>query len=350
MNCFRPYYASDVVSFDLMGKTATPIIDSSNSTEYIDIMKEIPCGTSRKQIPSRNRDVSFFKNLIQLGPCAYLCLILCYIGLKNEESSEEYNHIQLLQKKNLLPFCLPQTKSPITTTGCISLSENDLPTPKSTQESTITASDPTRKTMDLLIQQVMEQKDQYVREQAGQEEGRKRKNLHESKAKSKLLLKTKTYRSQKCAKEGKPLSNQKSIKKRKFDIHEINNSKTTTEPQKKRAKIKHTIESNDFPSDLPDGFGNLLLEKLESYILPQQALQTEKRGDPSYPNEIKRIIKDAVTNQPRYIQVYTALLNLEEAAETLQLQRYNQKHLKFKYSNSGRIFQMKKDVSNNVMF
>lgn len=55
------------------------------------------------------------------------------------------------------------------------------------------------------------------------------------------------------------------------------------------------------------------------------------------------MVMDSVVDPFKYNQAYSALLHMEESAEILQLQRYNEQLLKITHLK-GRTFQMKIDV------
>lgn len=55
------------------------------------------------------------------------------------------------------------------------------------------------------------------------------------------------------------------------------------------------------------------------------------------------MVQDSTVDPSKYNQAYSALLHLEEAAETQTLQQYNQQSLKIIHSQ-GTTFQMKNDV------
>lgn len=109
--------------------------------------------------------------------------------------------------------------------------------------------------------------------------------------------------------------------------------------------VKPTVEPRVELNDVPDDFGYLLMEQLKEHILPQNILNLEKNTDASYFSYLERIMNEARTKSKEYVEGYSALIYLENAAEMLNLQSYNQTCLKFVYSRIGRIFKIKKNVS-----
>lgn len=155
--------------------------------------------------------------------------------------------------------------------------------------------DPTRKVMDLLIAQVMEQKEQYTRQQSVAQESKKREIIP------------------KYVKEPKP--SRKCREKPELE--------STSKPLKKKAKVnstvvKPTVEPRVELNDVPDDFGYLLMEQLKEHILPQNILKIEKNTDASYFSCLERIMKEARTKSKEYIEGYSALIYLENAAEMLK--------------------------------
>lgn len=181
----------------------------------------------------------------------------------------------------------------------------------------VTKIDPTLKATNYLIQQILEQQKQHE-EQVN------------STSKPRTLIPKKRYL---------PL---RSIpKKRTVRIAEkdpIAETKKSSEPKAKKAKV----------DEIPDGFGSLNLKKLETHHVPLKIVRVENGKDPSYLLELEQIVDDSATKSKEYYQAYTDLLNLEEAAETLELKQYDQKSLQLSYSKVGKIFKIKKAVSKTV--
>lgn len=216
------------------------------------------------------------------------------------------------------------TETTIETTTSTFSSDFSSPAPQQlTSSARSSVSETTKKSLDMLTQQlaqqVMEKRDQIARQKSGQQEEKKRKLFHEpnSKLKFKSVPRVKTS-VKKCAKEAIVQGNSK----------------------------EKGSELNKIPRD----FGSLAIEPLEAYDLPRKIIRIENEGDKSYFNVLDELMKNSATNASQYVEAYTSLLNLEEAAETLDLERYDQKSLQLVYSNSGKKFQIRKDVSPNVKF
>lgn len=205
--------------------------------------------------------------------------------------------------------------------------------------------DPSTKAMNFLIQALAEQKNQHERN----------KEKNESKIKIHSVY-PKFQRLQTIPK--KP--NKKPIVPRKLD-------EKLSKPRAEKAKMEEArgqvdtnpdgsvsikLEEKNFqpltkkakieiPDEIPDGFGYLRLEALESYEVPPEIVKIESNEDSSYMAVIIDMVKNSNNKSYRYFEAFTALLLLEEAAEGLYLKRYNQESIQLSYSNSGNLFEIK---------
>lgn len=109
------------------------------------------------------------------------------------------------------------------------------------------------------------------------------------------------------------------------------------EPKPKQAKIQL--------NGIPDGFGTLYLERVDGYDLPRQIMNVERKRDMTYLATIREMVENSLVDPLKYTEAYMALLHLEEAAEILNIQQYNQSSLKIHYTGHGRTFRIKIYVS-----
>lgn len=100
-----------------------------------------------------------------------------------------------------------------------------------------------------------------------------------------------------------------------------------------------TVKTHDTSND----FGRLLSQPMGRYVIPDKIFQIETGKDVSHLSKINELVNKSGSNRSAYIQAYTAFLHLEEAAEVLQIKKYEQT-VRLSYCNS-RIFRIKKDVS-----
>lgn len=110
------------------------------------------------------------------------------------------------------------------------------------------------------------------------------------------------------------------------------------EPKSKKIKVQC--------NEIPDAFGQLKrIDAFDStYDLPDHIKKIENKTDMSYLAIIEEMIQHSALYSDKYVSAYMALLHLEEAAETMNIERYNQSSLKIHYSGVGRTFQIKIDV------
>lgn len=122
---------------------------------------------------------------------------------------------------------------------------------------------------------------------------------------------------------------------------EEENTARNTETREKQKKIA-------IIDDIPNGFGCLSLQRLGKRVLPDIFFQIEKGLGRAQAKEILTSMEqkqsESTTNLSAYIEFYRAMLNMEEAAETLNIQKYNQRSVQLAYSNFGNKFEIKKDV------
>lgn len=111
------------------------------------------------------------------------------------------------------------------------------------------------------------------------------------------------------------------------------------EHSQKKKKIK--IGIND---GMPNGFGNLILKTLQKNDVHAVYLKIKQGQNASFIKSLEEKIADGASDSASYIEAYKAMLNLEEAAETLNLQNFNQRSIQLTYSNFGKTFEIKKDV------
>lgn len=109
------------------------------------------------------------------------------------------------------------------------------------------------------------------------------------------------------------------------------------EPKEKKAKVEF--------NQIPYGFGFLSQDPLEKHDVPSKFVRIENGKDISSLQELQKMVKDATTDPKRYTEACRAFLYLEQAAEALNLERYNQKAIQLSYSKTGTLFQIKKSVS-----
>lgn len=124
-------------------------------------------------------------------------------------------------------------------------------------------------------------------------------------------------------------------------------------PVKKNLSVaisKISVDANSSKTNCKEAndFGQLCCERVESYTIPNKILQIENGSNVSHLTKINDLINRSQLNRSVYKQAYTALLELEEAAEALQLQNYNQT-VQLTFSNCGRQFLIKNDVSYRPM-
>lgn len=111
---------------------------------------------------------------------------------------------------------------------------------------------------------------------------------------------------------------------------------------KKKSKSEERCTKN---VNVPDDFGVLKMEKLDDHDVPEDILKTEINQNNKYLSAINQMVQDSTTDRFRYTQAYTALLQLEEAAEVLSMRKYNQSFIQLSYVDTGRKFRIKTDVS-----
>lgn len=121
-----------------------------------------------------------------------------------------------------------------------------------------------------------------------------------------------------------------------------NQRQKQSEPEAKKAKVEL--------DKVPGGFGNLSLDRLKTHNVPHKIIRIENKKDTGYLTNLQQIVNEAATISQKYNQAYTDLLYLEEAAETLDLLQYDQNSVKLSYSKDGKIFKIRKDVSETVPF
>lgn len=85
-------------------------------------------------------------------------------------------------------------------------------------------------------------------------------------------------------------------------------------------------------------------DRFDDYDIPHKIVRIENGKDKSYLVELERLNKENATDCVAYIEIYTAMLHLEETAEMLLLKSYNQT-VQLSYSNIGKIFKIKIKVS-----
>lgn len=111
----------------------------------------------------------------------------------------------------------------------------------------------------------------------------------------------------------------------------------------KPAKISRNTQISAIPVD----FGSLRLEALDGYDIPREIFRIENNQDNSYASTIEYMVQNSTSNRFDYIQAYTALLHLEEAAEIVSLKKYNQ--IIQLAHRSGKTFQIRNDVCNKTV-
>lgn len=187
--------------------------------------------------------------------------------------------------------------------------DNEKTKPELIVEIAMKKSDPTQKASEMLTKALLEQQKMH----AG------KKNKSEAKC------------------ERKPYSGIKS-KKRKLGK---NLGKNATKPAKK-AKIQQAISSQ---GTIKNDFGCLKLVPLKKYEIPMVIVDIEKKIDVSYLYTIESNIEYSASDQEHYFHAYTALLYLNETAESIYLQEFNQQFIRLSYSQVGTTFQIKNSVS-----
>lgn len=88
---------------------------------------------------------------------------------------------------------------------------------------------------------------------------------------------------------------------------------------------------------------------MEEYFSPKVYFEIEDGTNKNELNKLKEAVADSAYNPPQYITAYKGLLHLEEVAEFLHLQKFNQLTLTLNYSNFGNIFELTKNVSSIIV-
>lgn len=179
-----------------------------------------------------------------------------------------------------------------------------------------TQCDPTEKASNLLIEALLEQKEHFERQNAKKTTGKTPSHHYTPRKMPKFTIKRKG--------ESKIETNDEDEGKR-------------TQPKEKKIKIG----IND---GMPNGFGNLILKTLQKNDVHAVYLKIEQGQNASFIKSLEEKIADGASDSASYIEAYKAMLNLEEAAETLNLQNFNQRSIQLTYSNFGKTFEIKKDV------
>lgn len=114
----------------------------------------------------------------------------------------------------------------------------------------------------------------------------------------------------------------------------------------KKIKVKRQSNSNDF--------GNLKMASLKQYQIPttiQAGIQEiEGNGplDESYVSVIKTNVAKSISDVDSYFYGFRDLLYLNEAADSIFLREFNQKHIRISYS-AGKTFKIQISVSIQII-
>lgn len=131
-------------------------------------------------------------------------------------------------------------------------------------------------------------------------------------------------------------------------------SRRCTEKQQKTVKKRVTkrvtkIEAhNTIVNKTPCGFGQLRLDTIDGYDVPNKIFRIENGKDESYLVELERLSEKSPMDRNEYIQVFTALLQLEQAAEMMYIKRFN-RTVQLSFYND-KMFQIKVEVSDDYFF
>lgn len=181
-------------------------------------------------------------------------------------------------------------------------------------------SDPTTKAMDILIADIMDHKRTH------QMKSNKPRNARTE------ILPTSTL------KASIPKKNQIVSKRPKKKSNEPLDSSQPQKKVKKDGKFS-TAEK------IPDDFGFLKMDKLDVYEIPYYIFDAENNENHIFWSSISGMVESAMTDRFKYTEIYTLMLQLEEAAEILSLKKYNLSHMKLSFTGLGRRFKIKTDVS-----
>lgn len=119
-------------------------------------------------------------------------------------------------------------------------------------------------------------------------------------------------------------------------------------PQKRKV-IENPTETTPIPKkpkidDSGSCFGYFEPQPLPNHHVPAEIFKIETKEDCSYLPTIHSMIDDSKSDRFRYTQAYKALLYLEEAAEKVSMKKYDRTNIQLSNSNSQRIFTIQNDV------
>lgn len=127
--------------------------------------------------------------------------------------------------------------------------------------------------------------------------------------------------------------------KRKSNVADMElngeSSEKATEPKEKRSKV----ELNEH---FLDGFGQLSLEPLEKYDVSSIYFEIEKGQNASAMKVLEAEIAASTSDSTSYFNAYKKVLKLEEAAETIELQKFNLRSINLTYSKLGKFSKLKR--------
>lgn len=188
--------------------------------------------------------------------------------------------------------------------------------------------EPTKKASNLLVQALMEQKQQHDRKK-------------EKEAIRPILTRVLRSRNHHTKKPALAMTRKKSLLVMKELIKPAEKSLPRT-----RAKIIDTQRDNSEIDEVPDGFGRLRLDRIDDFDIPIKIIKIEK--DKSHLTEVERLMEESESNCGAYVKAYSALLHLEEVAEMTSLKQYN-RSVRLTYSNTGKRFLIKIEVSDDLI-
>lgn len=170
--------------------------------------------------------------------------------------------------------------------------------------------DPTTKASDMLIKALLEQKEHSLRQK-------------DEKSRTSPTSRLPVFRSETKTHRKIPI-------KRRNDT----SKKSKEEPNKKKIKL-------DLDAKIPE----LRLKPLEKHHVRKEFLDIEQTQDSKQIAKIKDTIVSSSDDCSSYIAAYKKMLYLEQAAEVLNVEKYNQRSIQLSYSNAGNVFVIKKTVS-----
>lgn len=255
--------------------------------------------------------------------------------IKNDSNSDEAEQSTLFaDKARRMEVPLGQLKSvscSITEPKCSrSLFVDSKEMEHEMTEIVVKENDPTQKASENLIKALLEQRTMHIAKKGKSEptsiRSRRKKPL--GKPNVKITTKASTRASTKAS---------VTSKKRKSE-------KIVTKNEKPVKKAQENLSQSTMDNETLD-FGNLKMTSLKQYEIPSAISNIEKNIDTTYLPILKRLIEASVSNSEKYISAYAALLYLTETADSISLQKFDQKKIRLSYSQVGTTFQIKNSVS-----